>query len=163
VTTPDEREVLRQEIDAIISKIDNRGDLLFIQWLLKQITSDKPQPDVEELKKLRHAFVRVEKAFRHQTAPLTPEDYSLVAKYVGGELDGMPRSLRNAVRFFRQQAKMSRIALSKKLRTPLRFVLRLERGQVRDISIEGLIELAYALGVSTATFTDKIMEFEKNG
>src|SRR6266481_1353478 len=75
MTTLDEREVLRQQIDAIISKIDNRGDLLFIQWLLKRITSNKPVPDSEELKKLRHAFVRVEKALRDKTAPLTPEDY----------------------------------------------------------------------------------------
>jgi hypothetical protein len=50
---------IRTEIKAAIARVEDRGSLLFIKWLLTRISNDLPVPPKEEVKAVHDAFVRV--------------------------------------------------------------------------------------------------------
>lgn len=156
---PDDPEVLRREILAMLDKVDDRGSLLFFQWLLRRIFANYPIPGDEELKALHQAFTRMQTAFRAKKTP-THEDMELVGKWTGGDAESMGRALGRAVKFFREQRGMSRLQLAKKSRLPLRMILAIERGRVFDIS-PVMPNLTKGLSVEAGELTDKLLDFEK--
>lgn len=160
MSASDDLEVLRKEIRALLSTVRERGTLLFVQWLINRITNDDALPPDEELKTLHRAFVRVDAAFTRKKPP-TAEDIELVCKWTASDETRLCRAFGKAVRFFRQEKRISRLTLSKRCRVSLRFILRLERGRGFDFSVPALIRLAEALGVELGQFTDKVAEFEK--
>ena len=159
MTAPDDPEVLRREILAMLDKVDDRGSLLFFQWLLRRIFANYPIPGDEELKALHQAFIRMQAAFRAKKAP-THEDMELVARWTGGDAESMGRAFGRAVKFFREQRGMSRLQLAKKARLPLRAILAIERGRVFDIS-PVMPNLTKGLSVEAGELTDKLLDFEK--
>jgi hypothetical protein len=104
-------EAVRAELKAIITKVDDRGSLLFTKWLLTRISKNQPIPPIDEVK---------------------------------------------------AQKKMTRVELSRRCRFPLRAILQLERGQVKDMTLPRLQQLADGLGVELGEFMDKVAEFEKS-
>jgi hypothetical protein len=58
---------IRTEIKAAIARVEDRGSLLFIKWLLTRISKDLPMPQEEEIKALHDAFVRVAGALRKRS------------------------------------------------------------------------------------------------
>ena len=156
---PDDPEVLKKEILAMLDKIEDRGSLLFFQWLLRRIFANYPIPGDEELKALHQAFIRLQAAFRAKKRP-TKEDMELVARWTGGDAESMGRAFGRAVKFFREQRGMTRLQLAKKSRLPLRTILAIERGRVFDIS-PMMPNLTKGLGVEAGELTDKLLDFEK--
>jgi hypothetical protein len=57
---PDDPEVLRREIRTMLSKVTDRGELIFFQWLVRRVLANYPIPGDEELKLLRQAFSETE-------------------------------------------------------------------------------------------------------
>ncbi len=159
MTAPDDPEVLRKEILIMLDKVSDRGSLLFFQWLLRRIYANAPIPGDEELRALHQAFMRMQSAFRAKKTP-TPEDMELVGKWTDGDASSIGRALGKAVKFFREQRGMSRLALSKKARLPLRAILAIERGRVFDIS-PIMLNLTKGLGIEPGELTDKLLDFEK--
>jgi DNA-binding Xre family transcriptional regulator len=157
---PDNPEVLRQEINAILDKVNDRGSLLFFQWLLKRITKNEPLPPSEELRKLHGAFVRVAEGFSDRSKDIDRADLDLVVKDVGTGGVQIARPSGMTVKFYREQRDLTRLALSKRCRMPVRAITALERGQLKDMSLPRLEQLAKGLGVSPGDFITKIMEFE---
>ena len=155
----DNPELLRREILAMLGKVEDRGSLLFFQWLLRRIYAEMPIPGDEELKELHKAFVRMQAAFRAKKRP-TKEDMELVARWTGGDAESMGRAFGRAVKFFREQRGMTRLQLAKKSGLPLRTILAIERGRVFDIS-PMMPNLTKGLGVEAGELTDKLLDFEK--
>ncbi len=155
----DNPELLRREILAMLGKVEDRGSLLFFQWLVRRIYAGMPIPGDDELKALHQAFSRMQAAFRAKRAP-TKEDMELVGKWTDGDAESMGRALAKAVKFFRERRGMSRLTLSRKSRLPLRAILAIERGKVFDIS-PLILSLTKGLGVEAAELTDKLLDFEK--
>lgn len=156
---PDDPEVLRREILTMLDKVDDRGSLLFFQWLLRRIFANYPIPGDEELKALHQAFIRIQAPFRTKKNP-TPEDIELAAKWTDGDEGSMGRALGKAVKFFREKRGMSRLQLAKKSRLPLRAILAIERGKVFDLS-PVIDNLTKGLSIEAAELTDKLLDFEK--
>ena len=156
---PDDPEVLKKEILAMLDKIEDRDSLLFFQWLLRRIFANYPIPGDEELKALHQAFIRLQAAFRAKKRP-TKEDMELVARWTGGDAESMGRAFGRAVKFFREQRGMTRLQLAKKSRLPLRTILAIERGKVFDIS-PMMPNLTKGLGIEAGELTDKLLDFEK--
>jgi transcriptional regulator with XRE-family HTH domain len=157
----DEPEMLRREITAILDKVTDRGSLLYFHWLLKRIANNEPLPPIEELRRLHGAFVRVTKGFRERGRNIDRADMDLVVKYVGTGRVEIARPLGMAVKFYRRQRNLTRLELSKRCRMPVRAILALERGQVRDMSLPRLEQLGKGLGVDPGVFMSKVMEFER--
>ncbi len=155
----DNPELLRREILAMLGKVEDRGSLLFFQWLLRRIYAEMPIPGDEELKELHQAFVRMQAAFRAKKMP-TKEDMELAAKWTDGDAESMGRALAKAVKFFRERRGMSRLQLAKKAQLPLRAILAIERGRVFDIS-PVMNNLTKGLGIEAGELTDKLLDFEK--
>lgn len=154
--------VLRQEINAIIDKVEDRGTLLYFHWLLKRISNNDKLPPIEELKTLHGAFVRLAYGFRNNKK-IKAADLQLVFKHVGqGSGMEISRSLGMAVRLYREQKKITRLQLSKRSRFPLRLLIAIERGQIKDMSLNRMNRLANGLGIDAVILMDKIMELEKD-
>lgn len=158
-TKADEAEALRQEIAAILDKVNDRGSLLYFQWLLTRIAKDEPLPSIDELKKLHPAFVRVAEGFRDKGKDIDRADLGLVVMHVGIGRVEIARPLGMAVKFYREQKNLTRLQLSKKCRMPVRSIVGLERGQVKDISIPRFEQLARSLGVDPGDLISKVTEF----
>lgn len=157
---PDD-EAVRAELKAIIAKVDDRGSLLFTKWLLTRISKNQPIPPIDEVKALHDAFVRVAAGFRAHRK-VKAADLVLVDRWIGVEDVEIARPLADATKFYRAQKKMTRIELSRRCRFPLRAILQLERGQVKDMTLPRLQQLADGLGVELGEFMDKVAEFEKS-
>jgi DNA-binding Xre family transcriptional regulator len=160
-TDSDNPEVLRQEIRAILDRVNDRGSLLYFHWLLDRIIGNAPLPAIEELKKLHGAFVRVAEGFRDKTKEINHADFELVVKYVSTGGVNITRPLGMAVKFYREERRLTRLQLSKRCRVPLRAIIALERGQVKDLSIPRFEQLAKGLGVDPGDLISKVMDFEK--
>ena len=159
---PDHPTVLKREILAMLSKVTDRGSLLFYQWLLRRVYADMPLPGDAELKELRKAFVRVFDAFKARTRPLA-EDMDLVAKWTDDDDAAMGRALCRTVRFYREKAGLTRLQLAKKAGLPMRLIVSLERGTMYSrIRTAAIPKLAKGLGVDGGDFTDTLMDFEKD-
>lgn len=157
----DDPDALRKEIRIILDNIKDRDSLLFCQWLIKRIVNDEPLPPIADLKNLHGAFVRVADGFRDKRKRIDPADLGLLYKHmVTGDIE-IGRPLGMAVRFYREQKKLTRLQLCKRGRIPLEALLALERGQVKDMSLPRLVQLASGLGVDPGIFMEKVMEFEK--
>jgi hypothetical protein len=154
-------EAVRAELKAIIAKVDDRGSLLFTKWLLTRISKNQPIPPIDEVKALHDAFVRVAAAFRAHRK-VKAADLDLVNRWIGVEDVEIARPLADATKFYRAQTKMTRVELSRRCRFPLRAILQLERGQVKDMTLPRLQQLADGLGVELGEFMDKVAEFEKS-
>jgi helix-turn-helix protein len=154
-------EAVRAELRAIIAKVDDRGSLLFTKWLLTRISKNQPIPPIDEVKALHDAFVRVAAAFRAHRK-VKAADLDLVNRWIGVEGVEIARPLADATKFYRAQKKMTRVELSRRCRFPLRAILQLERGQVKDMTLPRLQQLADGLGVELGEFMDKVAEFEKS-
>jgi hypothetical protein len=154
-------EAVRAELKAIIAKVDDRGSLLFTKWLLTRISKNQPIPPIDEVKALHDAFVRVAAAFRTHRK-VKAADLDLVNRWIGVEDVEIARPLADATKFYRAQKKMTRVELSRRCRFPLRAILQLERGQVKDMTLPRLQQLADGLGVELGEFMDKVAEFEKS-
>ena len=157
---PDDPEVLRREIRTMLSKVTDRGELIFFQWLVRRVLANYPIPGDEELKLLRQAFIRVQSALRARKAP-TKEDMKLVGEWTDGDAESMGRALGRAVKFFREKRGMSRLQLAKKARLPIRAILAIERGRVFDLS-PVIDNLTVGLSVEAGELTDKLLDFEKH-
>jgi len=160
-TDSDNPEVLRQEIRAILDRVNDRGSLLYFHWLLDRIIANEPLPPIKELKKLHGAFVRVAEGFRDKTKEINRADFELVVKYVSTGGVDIARPLGMAVKFYREERRLTRLQLSKRCRVPLRAIIALERGQVKDLSIPRFEQLAKGLGVHPGKLISKVMDFEK--
>jgi len=136
----------------MLGKVEDRGSLLFFQWLLRRIYAEMPIPADEELKELHKAFVRMQAAFRAKKMP-TKEDMELAAKWTDGDAESMGRALAKAVKFFRERRGISRLQLAKKAQLPLRAILAIERGRVFDIS-PVMNNLTRGLGIEAGELTD---------
>jgi len=154
-------EAVRAELKAIIAKVDDRGSLLFTKWLLTRISKSQPIPPIDEVKALHDAFVRVAVAFRAHRK-VKAADLDLVNRWIGVEDVEIARPLADATKFYRARKKMTRVELSRRCRFPLRAILQLERGQVKDMTLPRLQQLADGLGVELGEFMDKVAEFEKS-
>ena len=157
----DNPEVLRQEIRAILDRVNDRGSLLYFHWLLKRIMENAPLPPIEEIKKLHGAFVRVAEGFSDKRKEINRADFELVVKYVSTGGVDIARPLGKAVKFYREERRLTRLQLSKRCRMPLRGIIALERGQVKDLSIPRFEQLAKGLGVDPGELISKVMDFEK--
>ena len=154
-------EAVRAELKAIIAKVDDRGSLLFTKWLLTRISKNQPIPPIDEVKALHDAFVRVATAFRAHRK-VKAADLDLVNRWIAVQDVEIARPLADATKFYRAQKKMTRVELSRRCRFPLRAILQLERGQVKDMTLPRLQQLADGLGVELGEFMDKVAEFEKS-
>jgi DNA-binding Xre family transcriptional regulator len=154
-------EAVRAELKAIIAKVDDRGSLLFTKWLLTRISKNQPLPPIDEVKALHDAFVRVAAAFRAHRK-VKAADLDLVNRWIGIEDVQIARPLADTTKFYRAKKKMTRVELSRRCRFPLRAILQLERGQVKDITLPRLQQLADGLGVELGEFMDKVAELEKS-
>jgi hypothetical protein len=153
-------EAVRAELKAIIAKVDDRGSLLFRKWLVTRISKNEPIPPIDQVKVVHDAFVRVAAALSaHRKAEAA--DLDLVSRWIGIEDMEIARALANATKFYRAQKKMSRLELSKRCRFPHRAILALERGQVKDMTLPRLHQLANGLGVELGEFMNKVTESEK--
>jgi hypothetical protein len=144
-------------LDGII----DRGSLLFFHWLFKRIIKDDPIPGGEELKTLHGAFVRLDAACSNNE-PWSAEDMEVVCKWIASDEARLCRAFGKAVRFFREEKRISRLALSKKCRVSLRFILALERGRGFDFSVPAFVRMSQALGVELRELANKVAQFEKN-
>lgn len=158
----DDPEILRAEIKKMLAEVEDRDLLLFILWSVRRISKNQPLPAPEEIKPLRDAFVRVAKALRDQKKAKTA-DLDLVMKWIGSDDVELARPLAKAVKFYREQKKLSRLELSKRCKFPLRAILAIERGQVKDMTLPRLRQLSDALGVGLGELMDRITEFENDG
>jgi DNA-binding Xre family transcriptional regulator len=156
-----DHEAVRAELKAIIAKVDDRGSLLFTKWLLTRISKNQPIPPIDEVKALHDAFARVTAAFRAHRK-VKAADLDLVNRWIGVEDVEIARPLADATKFYRAQKKMTRVELSRRCRFPLRAILQLERGQVKDMTLPRLQQLADGLRVELGEFMNKVAEFEKS-
>jgi len=154
-------KAVRTELKAIISKVDDRGSLLFTKWLLTRISKNQPIPPIHEVKALHEVFVRVAAALRAHRK-VKAADLDLVNRWIGVEDVEIERPLADATKFYRAQKKMTRVELCRRCRFPLRAILQLERGQVKDMTLPRLQQLADGLGVELGEFMNKVAEFEKS-
>lgn len=155
----DELDELRRQIADVLGKVGERGSLLYVLWLLERIMQDGPLPPAEELRALHGAFVRLSKCFRAGGKGIDSEDLALVVKHISADRMEIARPLGMAVRFHREQRKLSRLELSKRCRMPVRAILALERGQVKDMSLPSFERLATGLGVDAGELMGTVMEF----
>ena len=155
----DNPKVLRQEIRKMLAQVDDRDLLLFLLWTVRRISKNQPLPAVDEIKPLRDAFLRVAKAIRERRKAQTA-DIDLVMKWIGSDVVNLARPLARTVRFYRELAGLTRLQLSKRCKFPLRSILAMERGQVKDLTLLRLQRLADGVGVHLGEFMDKIAEFE---
>jgi hypothetical protein len=154
-------EAVRAELKAIIAKVNDRGSLIFTKWLLTRISKNQPIPPIDEVKALHDAFVRVAAAFRAHRK-VKAADLDLVNRWIGIEDVQIARPLADTTKFYRAKKKMTRVELSRRCRFPLRAILQLERGQVKDMTLPRLQQLADGLGVELGEFMDKVAELEKS-
>ena len=105
--------------------------------------------------------MRVAKALRERKKAKTAE-LDLVMKWIKSDDVELARPLAEAVKFYREQKKLSRLELSKRCKCPLRVSLAIERGQVKDMTLPRLRQLAEAFGVELGELMDKIVEFEND-
>lgn len=155
----DNPEVLRQEIRKMLAQVDDRDLLLFLLWTVRRISKNQPLPPIDEIKPLRDAFVRVAKAVRERRKAQIA-DIDLVMKWIGSDVVNLARPLARTVRFYRESAGLTRLQLSKRCKFPLRSILAIERGQVKDLTLPKVQHLADGVGVHLGEFMDKIAEFE---
>jgi ribosome-binding protein aMBF1 (putative translation factor) len=153
-------EVLREEIRKMVAEVQDRDLLLFLLWTTRRISKNQPLPPPEQIGSLRDAFIRVAKAIRQRTKA-SKADIDLVMKWVGSGLVHLARPLARTVKFYREQAGLSRLQLSKRCRFPLRAILAIERAQVKDLALPRLQRLADGVGVHLGEFMDKIAEFQR--
>ncbi len=158
----DNPDVLRAEIRKILAKVEDRDLLLFILWSVRRISKNKPLPPLDEIRPLRDAFMRVAKAIRERKKAKT-SDLDLVRKWIKSDDVELARPIAKAVKFYREQKKLSRLELSKRCKCPLRAILAIERGQVKDMTLPRLQQLSDALGVGLGELMDKVAEFEHDG
>jgi hypothetical protein len=151
---------IRAEIKAAIARVEDRGSLLFIRWLLTRISKDLSMPAEEEAKALHDAFVRVASALRERRK-IKVADLSLVNRWLGVENVEIAKPLAEAIKFYRAQKKISRLELSKRCKFPLRAILQLERGLVKDMTLPRVQQLVNGLSVELDEFMDKVAELEK--
>jgi ribosome-binding protein aMBF1 (putative translation factor) len=155
----DDPDILRAEILSMLEKVDDRGSLLFFQWLLRRIYANFPIPGDEELRAMHRAFIRMHAAFKADRKP-TDDDMEILSKWTDGDAQSIGRALGKAVKFFREKIGMSRLDLAKKTRLALRTILGIERGRVFDVS-PVMPDLTDALGVTGVELTDKPLDYEK--
>ena len=155
----DNPEVLREEIKKMLAEVQDRDLLLFLLWTTRRISKNQPLPPPEQIGSLRDAFIRVAKAIRQRTKA-SKADIDLVMKWIGSDRVHLARPLARTVKFYREQAGLSRVQLSKRCRFPLRAILAIERAQVKDLALPRLQRLADGVGVHLGEFMDKITEFE---
>jgi ribosome-binding protein aMBF1 (putative translation factor) len=155
----DSPEGLREEINKILAQVQDRDLLLFLLWTARRISKNQPLPPLEEIRPLRDAFIRVAKAIREKKKA-NKADIDLVMKWIGSDRVHLARPLARTVKFYREQAGLSRLQLSKRCRCPLRAILTIERAQVKSLALPWLQRLADGVGVHLGEFMDKITEFE---
>jgi DNA-binding XRE family transcriptional regulator len=155
----DDPNILRAEILSMLEKVDDRGSLMFFQWLLRRLYANFPIPGEHELVAVHGAFRRMQEAFRMKKAPLH-EDMQILVKWTDGDAQSIGRALGKAVKLFRQKKGMSRLDLAKKTRLPLRTILHIERGKVFDVS-RVTPNLTDGLGITGVELTDKLLDYEK--
>lgn len=154
---------LRSEIRALLDKVTGRGSLLYFSWLVRLIAMDEKLPPPEVLKKLHGVFVRVTEALRTRRN-ISRDDWKMLFRYVGvlgNDLD-VSRALALTVKFYREKAGLTRLQLAKKLKLPVRMILKLERGGIKDLSLPRLYQLADALSVDAGEFVDRVYKLEMN-
>jgi DNA-binding XRE family transcriptional regulator len=156
----DNPDVLRQEIRRMLAQVEDRDLLLFLLWTMRRISKNQPLPQLDEIKPLRDAFVRVSTAIRERRKAEST-DLDLVMKWIGSDIANLARPLARTVKFYREQAGQTRLKLSKRCKFSLRTILAIERGQVRDLTLPRLQRLADGLGVNLGEFMDKIAEYER--
>ena len=156
----DSPEDLREEINKILAQVQDRDLLLFLLWATRRISKNQPLPPPDEIKPLRDAFIRVAKAIRERKKAKTA-DIDLVLKWIGSDAVDLARPLARAVKFYREQIGLSRLQLSKRCKFPLRTILAIERGRVKDLTLPRLQRLADGVDVHLGEFMDKIAEFER--
>ena len=157
---PDDPEVLREEIRKMVAEVQDRDLLLFLLWTMRRISKNQPVPPLDEIKPLRDAFVRVAKAIRERKKAKNA-DIDLVMKWIGSDVVDLARPLAKTVKFYREQMGLSRLQLSKRCKFPLRVILEIERGRVKDLTLSRLQRLADGVDVHPGEFMDKIAEFER--
>jgi ribosome-binding protein aMBF1 (putative translation factor) len=157
----DNPEVLREEIRKMVAEVQDRDLLLFLLWTTRRISKNQPLPPLDEIKPLRDAFIRVAKAIRERKKAKTA-DIDLVMKWIGSDAVDLTRPLAKTVKFYREQMGLSRLQLSKRCKLPLRAILAIERGQVKDLTLSRLQRLADGVHVHLGEFMDKIVEFERD-
>ncbi len=152
-------EQMRAELKETVAKIEDRDMLLFVLWSVRRMSQHLPMPEDQELKALRDAFLRVTKAIRGRRKAKVV-DLELVTKWIATDIDkfGVARALGIATKLYRQKAKLSRLQLSKKSGFPLRFILAIERGRIRDMPVVRLQQLADGLGVTVFELMDRVFE-----
>jgi transcriptional regulator with XRE-family HTH domain len=84
----------------------------------------------------------------------------LVNRWITADVE-IAKPLAEAIKFYRVQKKMTRLELSKRCKFPLRAILQLERGQVRDMTLPRVQQLADGLDVEVGEFMEKVAELEK--
>ena len=156
----DNPEALREEIRKIVADVQDRDLLLFLLWTMRRISKNQPLPPLDEMKLLRDAFIRVAKAIRERKKAKNA-DIDLVLKWIGSDAIDLARPLARAVKFYREQIGLSRLQLSKRCKFPLRTILAIERGRVKDLTLPRLQRLADGVDVHLGEFMDKIAEFER--
>jgi ribosome-binding protein aMBF1 (putative translation factor) len=157
---PDDPEVLREEIRKMVAEVQDRDLLLFLLWTMRRVSKNQPLPPLDEIKPLRDAFIRVANAIRERKKAKTA-DIDLVMKWIGSDVVDLTRPLAKTVKFYREQMGLSRLQLSKRCKLPLRAILAIERGQVKDLTLPRLQRLADGVHVHLGEFMDKIVEFER--
>jgi hypothetical protein len=151
---------IRAEIKAAIANVEDRGSLLFIRWLLTRISKNLPLPAEEEAKALHDAFARVASALRERRK-IKVADLSLVNRWLGVENVEIAKPLAEVTKFYRAQKKITRLELSKRCKFPLRAILQLERGLVKDMTLPRVQQFADGLDAEVGEFMDKVAELEK--
>jgi Helix-turn-helix len=152
---------LRSEVRALLDKVTDRGSLLYFSWLVQLIAKDEKLPPPEVLKKLHGVFIRVTAAFRTRRK-ISADDWEMMFKYVGvlgNDLD-VSRPLASTAKFYREKAGLTRLQLAKKLKLPVRLILKLERGGIKDLSLPRLYQLADALNVDAGEFMDRMYKLK---
>jgi hypothetical protein len=147
-------KIIRAEINSILAKVEDPGSQLFTKWLLTRISENLPIPPIEEVKAVHDAFVQVAAALRARRK-IRVADLDLVNRWISVDVE-IARPLAEATKFYRARKKMTRLELSKRCRFPLRAILQLERGQVKDMTLPHLQQLADGLGVKLGEFMNKM-------
>ena len=156
----DNPEVLREEIRKIVAEVQDRDLLLFLLWTMRRISKNQPLPPPDEIKALRDAFISVAKAIRERKKAKNVY-IALVLKWIGADAVDLARPLAKTVKFYREHMGLSRLQLSKRCKFPLRAVLAIERGRVKDLTLPRLQRLADGLDVHLGEFMDKVVEFKR--
>jgi Helix-turn-helix domain len=151
-------DALRREIIGLLDQIEHPRSLFFLRWIVQMIASDHRLPPKKEMRRLYEAFVRIADAIDDKEK-IDPDDWNMLSKYLE-EGPHLSRVLAKTIQFYRSKEGVSRLQLARRCGWNVRAILVLERGHVKDISLEDMARLARALRVNPVKFMDTFREFD---